>query len=60
MDDQRTTSAWRRFWERGGGRSALPPAAVSSGLTEPTGDLLVLVLGERRRTRSAVTEGALA
>ncbi|QHC62694.1 hypothetical protein GSU69_08380 [Rathayibacter festucae] len=60
MDDQRTTSARQRFRQRGGGRSPLPPAAVSTGLTEPTGDLLALVRGERRRTRSAVTEGVLA
>ena len=60
VDDQRTASAWRRFCERGGGWRALLLAAVSSGLTEPTGDLLALVRGERRRTLSAVTEGALA
>ncbi|ROS30072.1 CAAX prenyl protease-like protein [Rathayibacter sp. PhB127] len=46
MDDQRTASAWRRFWERGGGWRALLLAAVYYGLYELIGYLLGFVVGD--------------
>lgn len=46
MDGQRTSTSWRRFWERGGGWRALLLAGVYYGLYELIGYLLSLFGGD--------------